>query len=244
MSPIGTPQAVSRNLRGEPDCSVAIDNTFAIKRRVERGVGDGLSLRASSATGVASRGVRDGLDQGPYRQLCRRPAAAGGARHHCRGSGTDACLRRCGRTHRASRINASIVSLSSKRDQTCCARRSTYTRDLLNSNLALRCSNFMVGTECGPTLRRIGHLTLALTVSPPERQPVMCGRRDAPGWPREEGSMIANHTERRTSRIRTSLAVPTFGFFLFRLSILVDAMGGASLPHLAAEEGRMLEISC
>ena len=56
--------------------------------------------------------------------------------------------------------------------------------------------------------------------------------------------MIASHTERRTSRIRTSLAVPTFGFFLFRLNILVDAMGGASLPHLAAEEGRMLEISC
>jgi hypothetical protein len=53
--------------------------------------------------------------------------------------------------------------------------------------------------------------------------------------------MIANHTERRTSRIHTSLAAPAFGFLLFKLDILVDAMGGGSLPHLAAEEGRTLE---
>ena len=53
--------------------------------------------------------------------------------------------------------------------------------------------------------------------------------------------MSANHTELRTSRIRTSLAVPAFGFLLFKLDILVDAMGGGSLPQLAAEEGRMLE---
>jgi hypothetical protein len=53
--------------------------------------------------------------------------------------------------------------------------------------------------------------------------------------------MNANHTELRMSRIRTSLAVPAFGFLLCKLDILVDAMGGGSLPHLAAEEGRMLE---
>jgi len=53
--------------------------------------------------------------------------------------------------------------------------------------------------------------------------------------------MSANHTELRTSRIRTSLVVPTFGFLLFKLDILVDAMGGGSLPQLAAEERRMLE---
>ena len=35
---------------GEPDCSVAIDNTLAKGRRVGRGGGNGLSLRASSAT--------------------------------------------------------------------------------------------------------------------------------------------------------------------------------------------------
>jgi hypothetical protein len=48
--------------------------------------------------------------------------------------------------------------------------------------------------------------------------------------------MIVNHTERRTSRIHTSLAVPAFGLFHFRLNISVDAMDGASLAHLAAEE--------
>jgi hypothetical protein len=40
------------------------------------------------------------------------------------------------------------------------------------------------------------------------------------------------------------LAVPAVEFFLLRLSILVDAMGSASLPHLAAEEGCILEVSC
>jgi len=53
--------------------------------------------------------------------------------------------------------------------------------------------------------------------------------------------MSANHTELRTSRIRTSLAVPAFGFLLFKLDILVDAMGGGTLPPLAAEEARTLE---
>jgi hypothetical protein len=48
--------------------------------------------------------------------------------------------------------------------------------------------------------------------------------------------MIANRTERRTSRIHTSLAVPAFGLFHFRLNILVDAMDSAGLAHLAAEE--------
>jgi hypothetical protein len=49
--------------------------------------------------------------------------------------------------------------------------------------------------------------------------------------------MIANYTARRTSRICSSFAVPVFEFFLVRLNIPVDAMGGASLPHLAEEEG-------
>jgi hypothetical protein len=148
--------------------------------------------------------------------------------------------KRCGRTHRASRTNASIVSLSSKRDRTCCDRRSN-TRDLLNSNLALRRSNFMVGTESGPTLRGIGHLTFALTVSPPERQPVMCERRDAPGWPREEGSMIANHTERQDTH---QLGRTHIRIFALQAEHPCLRDGGASLPHLAADEGRMLEISC
>jgi hypothetical protein len=56
--------------------------------------------------------------------------------------------------------------------------------------------------------------------------------------------MIAKYTARRTSRICTSLAVPAVEFFLLRLRILVDAMGSASLPHLAAEEGCILEVSC
>jgi hypothetical protein len=56
--------------------------------------------------------------------------------------------------------------------------------------------------------------------------------------------MIANHTEWRTNRIRTILAAPAPQIFLLRLNILVDATGGARLPHLAAEEGRMLEVSC
>jgi hypothetical protein len=57
--------------------------------------------------------------------------------------------------------------------------------------------------------------------------------------------MIAKYTAQRTSSILcTSLAVPAVELFLLRLSILVDAMGSASLPHLAAEEGCILEVSC
>jgi hypothetical protein len=48
--------------------------------------------------------------------------------------------------------------------------------------------------------------------------------------------MIASYTA-RTSRTGTSFAVPAFEFFLVRLNIPVDATGGASLPHLAEEEG-------
>jgi hypothetical protein len=71
-------------------------------------------------------------------------------------------------------MNASIVSLSSKRDQTYCARRYPYARDLLNSNFSFRSSNLMVRTDRGSTLCRIGRLTLGLTVLPRERQPLMC----------------------------------------------------------------------
>ena len=71
-------------------------------------------------------------------------------------------------------MNASIVSLSSKRDQTYSARRYPYTRDLLNSNFSFRSSNPMVRADRGPTLRRVGHLTLGVTVVPRQRQPLMC----------------------------------------------------------------------
>jgi len=71
-------------------------------------------------------------------------------------------------------MNAGIVSLSSGRDQTYCARRYPYTRNLLNSNFSFRSSNLMVWTDRGPTLRRIGHLTLGVTVLPRQRQPLMC----------------------------------------------------------------------
>jgi putative membrane protein len=54
--------------------------------------------------------------------------------------------------------------------------------------------------------------------------------------------MIANDTDHAANErtflawIRTGLAVAAFGFFLFELTVLVDALGGRSLPHLSAED--------
>jgi putative membrane protein len=53
--------------------------------------------------------------------------------------------------------------------------------------------------------------------------------------------MIANYTNHAANErtflawIRTGLAVVAFGFFLIKLDVLVDAVGGGSIPHLPAE---------
>lgn len=52
--------------------------------------------------------------------------------------------------------------------------------------------------------------------------------------------MIANHTERQDTHKLGRTHIRIFSLQAEH----VGAMGGASLPHLAADEGRMLEISC
>jgi putative membrane protein len=53
--------------------------------------------------------------------------------------------------------------------------------------------------------------------------------------------MIANYTNHAANErtflawIRTGLAVAAFGFFLIKLDVFVDAVGGGSIPHLAGE---------
>jgi putative membrane protein len=53
--------------------------------------------------------------------------------------------------------------------------------------------------------------------------------------------MIANYTNHAANErtflawIRTGLAVAAFGLFLIKLNVLVDAVGGGSIPHLPAE---------
>lgn len=53
--------------------------------------------------------------------------------------------------------------------------------------------------------------------------------------------MIANYTNHAANErtflawIRTGLAVAAFGFFLIKLDVFVDAVGGGSIPHLRAE---------
>jgi putative membrane protein len=53
--------------------------------------------------------------------------------------------------------------------------------------------------------------------------------------------MMANYTNHAANErtflawIRTGLAVAAFGFFLIKLNIFVDAVGGGSTPHLPAE---------
>jgi putative membrane protein len=54
--------------------------------------------------------------------------------------------------------------------------------------------------------------------------------------------MIANYTNHAANErtflawIRTGLAVAAFGFFLIKLNVLVDAVGGGGIRHLAAED--------
>jgi putative membrane protein len=53
--------------------------------------------------------------------------------------------------------------------------------------------------------------------------------------------VIANYTNHAANErtflawIRTGLAVAAFGFFLIKLNVFVDAIGGGSMRHLAAE---------
>jgi putative membrane protein len=53
--------------------------------------------------------------------------------------------------------------------------------------------------------------------------------------------MIANYTNHAANErtflawIRTSLAVAAFGFFLIKLNVFVDAVGGGNIRHLPAE---------
>lgn len=55
--------------------------------------------------------------------------------------------------------------------------------------------------------------------------------------------MIANYTNHAANErtflawIRTGLAVAAFGFFLIKLNVLVDVIGGESIRHLPAEHG-------
>ncbi len=61
--------------------------------------------------------------------------------------------------------------------------------------------------------------------------------------------MIANYTDHAANErtflawIRTGLAVVAFGSFLVKLNILVDAVGGGSLPHLPAEDGSFVAVA-
>jgi putative membrane protein len=54
--------------------------------------------------------------------------------------------------------------------------------------------------------------------------------------------MIANYTNHAANErtflawIRTGLAVAAFGFFLIKLNVFADAIGGGSIPHLPAED--------
>jgi putative membrane protein len=58
--------------------------------------------------------------------------------------------------------------------------------------------------------------------------------------------MIAHYTDHAANErtflawIRTGLAVVAFGFFLVKLDVLVDAVGGGSLRHLATEDAGAL----
>jgi putative membrane protein len=58
--------------------------------------------------------------------------------------------------------------------------------------------------------------------------------------------MIAHYTDHAANErtflawIRTGLAVVAFGFFLFKLNVLVDAVGGGNPSHISAEDARAL----
>jgi putative membrane protein len=111
----------------------------------------------------------------------------------------------------------------------------------LNPNLALRKSNLMVRANCGPTLWPTVYLTLAFTVV--WKQPAMFAR-SAQHLCRFRGrnSMIAHYTDHAANErtflawIRTGLAVVAFGFFIFKLNVLVDAVSGGNLSHISAED--------
>src|ERR1700704_5683815 len=75
----------------------------------------------------------------------------------------------------------------------------------------------------------------------PRRRSILlgCVRRD---------SMIANYTDHAANErtflawVRTGLAVAAFGFFLFKLNVLVDVASGGSLPgHPAEQAGALAE---
>jgi putative membrane protein len=62
--------------------------------------------------------------------------------------------------------------------------------------------------------------------------------------------MIANYTNHAANErtflawIRTGLAVAAFGFFLIKLNVFVDAVGGGSIPRLPAEDaGAMFAVA-
>jgi hypothetical protein len=58
--------------------------------------------------------------------------------------------------------------------------------------------------------------------------------------------MIANYIDHAANErtflawVRTGLAVVAFGFFLFKLNVVVDAVGGGSLRHLPTEDAGAL----
>jgi putative membrane protein len=58
--------------------------------------------------------------------------------------------------------------------------------------------------------------------------------------------MIANYTNHAANertflaRMRTGLAMAAFGFFLIKLNVFVDALGGGSTPRLPAEDASAL----
>jgi putative membrane protein len=62
--------------------------------------------------------------------------------------------------------------------------------------------------------------------------------------------MIANYTNHAANErtflawIRTGLAVAAFGFFLIKLNVLFDAVGGGSVFHLRAEHAGAAATRC
>jgi putative membrane protein len=62
--------------------------------------------------------------------------------------------------------------------------------------------------------------------------------------------MIANYTNHAANErtflawIRTGLAVAAFGFFLIKLNVFVDAVGGGNMRHLPAEHGGAVATRC
>ena len=61
--------------------------------------------------------------------------------------------------------------------------------------------------------------------------------------------MIANYTNHAANErtflawIRTGLAVSAFGFFLIKLNVLVDAVGGGNVPRLAEDGGAVVAVA-